>query len=88
VTHFNWTPRIGDPTIGDWVTVVLYRLAAGSCWISARKLGLEDVGSNERRAPLNETGRSADATKMGLRYVAAARRRVQRAARWRAERRQ
>jgi hypothetical protein len=50
VTHFNWTPRIGDPTIGGWVTVVLYLMAAGSCWISARKLGLEDVGSNERRA--------------------------------------
>jgi hypothetical protein len=25
--------------------VVLYLLAAGSCWISAQKLGLEDVGS-------------------------------------------
>jgi hypothetical protein len=50
VTQFNWTARIGDPTIGGWVTVVLYLLAAGSCWISAQKLGLEDVGSNERRA--------------------------------------
>jgi hypothetical protein len=51
VTHFNWTPRIGDPTIGGWITVVLYLLAAGSCWISARKLGLGDISrSNERRA--------------------------------------
>jgi hypothetical protein len=50
VTHFNWTPGIGDPTIGGWVTVVLYLLAAGSCWISAQKLGLGDVWSNERRA--------------------------------------
>jgi hypothetical protein len=51
VTHFGWTPRIGDPTIGGWITVVLYLLAAGSCWISARKLGLGDIGrSNERRA--------------------------------------
>jgi hypothetical protein len=49
VTHFNWTPKIGDPTIAGWVTVVLYLLAAGSCWISAQKLGLEDV-SNEGRA--------------------------------------
>jgi hypothetical protein len=30
--------------------VVLYLLAAGSCWISARELVLEDIGSNERRA--------------------------------------
>jgi hypothetical protein len=50
VTHFNWTPRIGDPTIGGWVTVVLYLLAAGSCWISAQKLGPKDIGSNECRA--------------------------------------
>ena len=47
--HFNWTPKIGGPTIGGWVTVVLYLLAAGSCWISSQKLGLEDVGSNEGR---------------------------------------
>ena len=50
MTHFNWTPKIGDPTIAGWVTVVLYLLAAGSCWISAQKLGLESVGSNEGRA--------------------------------------
>jgi len=49
MAHFNWIPRIGDPTIGGWVTVVLYLLAAGSCWISAQKLGLGDIGSNERR---------------------------------------
>ena len=30
--------------------MVLYLIAAGSCWISARELVLEDVGSNERRA--------------------------------------
>jgi hypothetical protein len=51
VTHFNWTPGIGDPTIGGWVTVALYLLASGSCWISAQKLGLADIPrSNERRA--------------------------------------
>ena len=50
MTHFNWTPKIGDPTIGGWVTVVLYLLAAGSCWISARELVLEDIVSTERRA--------------------------------------
>ena len=50
MTHFNWTPKIGDPTIGGWVTVGLYLLATGSCWITARELVLEDIGSNERRA--------------------------------------
>ena len=50
MTHFNWSPKIGDPTIGGWVTVMLYLLAAGSCWISARELALEDIASNERRA--------------------------------------
>jgi hypothetical protein len=50
MTHFNWSPRIGDPTIGGWVTVALYLLAAVSCWISARELVLEDIASNERRA--------------------------------------
>jgi uncharacterized membrane protein len=42
--HFNWTPGIGDPTIGGWVTVVLYALAAASCWITGR-----GVGSREKR---------------------------------------
>ena len=50
MTHFNWSPKIGDPTIGGWVTGVLYLLAAGSCWITARELVLEDIASNERRA--------------------------------------
>ncbi|MFT3812133.1 MAG: hypothetical protein QM740_02020 [Acidovorax sp.] len=27
----NWSPGIGDPTIGGWVTVVLYALAAWAC---------------------------------------------------------
>jgi hypothetical protein len=34
--HFNWTPGIGDPTIGGWITVVLYFLAMVSCWATAR----------------------------------------------------
>ena len=32
---FNWGPGIGDPTIGGWVTVVLYLLACVSCWKTA-----------------------------------------------------
>jgi hypothetical protein len=34
--HVNWTPGIGDPTIGGWVTVVLYFLAMVSCLVTAR----------------------------------------------------
>jgi hypothetical protein len=33
--EFNWRPGIGDPTIGGWVTVVLYFLACVSCWTTA-----------------------------------------------------
>jgi hypothetical protein len=33
--HFNWSPGIGDPTIGGWVTVALYLLTSFSCWRSA-----------------------------------------------------
>lgn len=30
--EFNWTPGIGDPTIGGWLTVALYVLAVWSTW--------------------------------------------------------
>jgi hypothetical protein len=30
--QFNWSPGIGDPTIGGWVTVVLYFSAVWSSW--------------------------------------------------------
>jgi ABC-type Mn2+/Zn2+ transport system permease subunit len=33
--EFNWRPGIGDPTIGGWVTVVLYFAACISCWKTA-----------------------------------------------------
>jgi hypothetical protein len=36
--QFNWTPGIGDPTIGGWITVVLYFLATVSCWITSRHI--------------------------------------------------
>jgi hypothetical protein len=49
--HFNWSPGIGDPTIGGWVTVALYLLASFSCRTSARKIRSKDVRSlQERRA--------------------------------------
>ena len=34
--HFNWTPGIGDPSIGGWITVVFYFLAMVSCWATSR----------------------------------------------------
>ena len=40
--EFNWRPGIGDPTIGGWVTVILYFLAVISCWITARNSSLAD----------------------------------------------
>jgi ABC-type dipeptide/oligopeptide/nickel transport system permease subunit len=40
--HFNWTPGIGDPTIGGWITVVLYFLAVISCWLTARDSETKD----------------------------------------------
>jgi hypothetical protein len=51
VPPFNWTPGIGDPTFGGWLTVALYLAAAISCWRSGRKVALNDRRcSNERRA--------------------------------------
>jgi hypothetical protein len=32
MADFNWRPGIGDPTIGGWITVVLYFLAVWSTW--------------------------------------------------------
>ena len=34
--QFNWTPGIGDPSVGGWVTVLLYFLAVVTCWRTAR----------------------------------------------------
>src|SRR6201989_3401528 len=33
---FDWRPGIGDPTIGGWLTVVVYFLAVWSTWKTAR----------------------------------------------------
>ena len=41
--QFNWSPRIGDPTVGGWLTVILYVLASVSCWRAARKVGTRDI---------------------------------------------
>ena len=38
MVHFNWSPGIGDPTIGGWITVVLYLWASVSSWKTASKL--------------------------------------------------
>lgn len=36
--EFNWRPGIGDPSVGGWLTVLLYVLAAISSWKTARQL--------------------------------------------------
>jgi hypothetical protein len=35
MTSFDWSPGIGDPSFMGWLTVVLYVLAALSCWFTA-----------------------------------------------------
>src|SRR5215471_20103805 len=47
MTHFNWSPGIGDPTVAGWLTVILYLVTSVGCWILARGLGSADI---ERRA--------------------------------------
>ena len=51
VVNFNWSPGIGDPTIGGWITVILYLLAVISCWKTAYKLAMVSTGiAQEQRA--------------------------------------
>src|SRR5271154_4575758 len=38
MAEFTWRPGIGDPTIGGWVTVVLYFLAVWSTWKTANAI--------------------------------------------------
>jgi len=38
MNQFIWSPGIGDPTIGGWVTVALYLTATVSCWITVQRL--------------------------------------------------
>jgi len=47
MTHFNWSPGIGDPTVAGWLTVILYLVTSVGCWSLARELGSADI---ERRA--------------------------------------
>ncbi len=49
MTNFNWTPGIGDPTIGGWITVILYLLAVISCWKTANKLAKVNTGASEEQ---------------------------------------
>jgi hypothetical protein len=49
VVHFNWSPGIGDPTAGGWVTVALYLIASVSCWKTARKLRFADMPMRQER---------------------------------------
>jgi len=40
--EFNWRPGIGDPTIGGWLTVILYFLTMVSCWRTADIIRLRE----------------------------------------------
>lgn len=37
----NWNPKIGDPTVMGWVTVVAYFLAAGLLCLQSRKVSID-----------------------------------------------
>jgi hypothetical protein len=37
-SQLSWSPGIGDPTIGGWITVGLYFVAAANCWVTKRTL--------------------------------------------------
>jgi hypothetical protein len=62
VANFNWSPGIGDPTIGGWITVILYLVAVLGCWKTAHELAmLETRVSQEHR-----TWRALSALFLGL----------------------
>jgi len=42
--QFTWRPGIGDPTIGGWVTVVLYFFAVWSTWKTAHSVAASSGG--------------------------------------------
>lgn len=46
----NWSPGIGDPTIGGWVTVLLYGAAVWTVWRLLRRVDDQDErsGRHER----------------------------------------
>lgn len=48
MTQFNWSPGIGDPTVGGWITVGLYLAASFSCWRTARLPAEKMQNSRER----------------------------------------
>jgi hypothetical protein len=48
--QFGWRPGIGDPTIGGWMTVVLYFVAAFSCWRTARSIRRDPAPQSESAA--------------------------------------
>lgn len=47
----NWSPRMGDPTLGGWLAVASYLLAGYLCFITWRRLaplGFESAGREAR----------------------------------------
>lgn len=47
--EFNWSPGIGDPTVGGWITVLLYAAACVSCWSTASLLRLRSRDTERER---------------------------------------
>ncbi len=41
MVEFRWSPGIGDPTLGGWITVFLYLVTAYWCWRVANDVGAE-----------------------------------------------
>ena len=45
----NWTPQIGDPTLGGWITVFAYVVCALVCGIHAFKVRQEKSPGSDKR---------------------------------------
>ena len=48
MTELRWSPGIGDPSIGGWLTVVLYLVTAYLCWqVATRVRATEELNRSE-----------------------------------------
>jgi hypothetical protein len=45
MVEFRWSPGIGDPTLGGWITVFLYFAAAYFSWRVTRDVGADGGGT-------------------------------------------
>lgn len=44
----HWEPGIGDPTVGGWITVVAYGVAAWCCWQARKAQGIRHATAPAR----------------------------------------